>query len=324
MADDYYATLGVSRDANADEIHKAYRKLARQYHPDLNPDDDAAKRKFQEIQQAYEVLKDPKKREMFDRFGPSFDQMGGAPGGGGGPWRARPGAGPGGAGYENVDLNDIFGDAFAEGSGGFADLFRQFTKKSPRRPGGAGAGAGTAPRGAHLEHELQVPFRTAVSGGNAQISVRRSNGRIETINVKVPAGIEDGKKIRLRGQGDPGPAGGQAGDILITVRVASHPSFHRQGRDLIVKVPVSLHEAVLGAKIDVPTPKGTITLTVPPGTSSGKRLRIKGHGVQHPQGAGDLFAELQIILPESLDDQTRETIRSLQLGPSDPRVNLAW
>lgn len=317
MAEDYYVTLGVSRNASADDIHKAYRKLAREYHPDLNPDDDAAKRKFQEIQKAYEVLKDPKKREMFDRFGPSFDQMGGAAGGGGGQWRARPGGGGGtGGGFEDVDLGDIFGEG-----GGFADLFRQFTRKPGRRPGGPG---GPAQRGSNIEHELQVPFRTAVSGGSAQISIRRATGRVETINVKVPAGIEDGKKIRLRGQGNPGPSGSEPGDIMITVRVAPHPSYQRVGHDLVVKVPVSLAEAALGAKIDVPTPKGTITLTLPPGTSSGKRLRVKGHGVQAAEGSGDLFAEIHIVLPESLDAETSETIKNLRLGPDAPRANLAW
>ncbi len=311
MAEDYYSTLGVARTATPDEIHQAYRALAREYHPDLNPDNEAAKKKFQAVQQAYEVLKDPKKREMFDRYGPGFETMGGA---GAGPWRASPGGR--GPSFEEVDLSDLFGEG-GEG-GGFSDLFRQFTRRTGRRP------TANAPRGSHIQHELQIPFRTAVAGGNAQLSVRRHNGKIETIKVKIPAGIQDGKKIRLRGQGEPGRAGGQAGDILITVRVAPHPCYQRQGKDLIVKVPVTLTEAVLGAKIDIPTPRGTITLSVPSGTSSGKRLRIKGHGVQTSESPGDLYAEIQIVLPEKLDGHATDTIRKLNLGPSDPRAQIIW
>jgi DnaJ-class molecular chaperone len=176
----------------------------------------------------------------------------------------------------------------------------------------------------NIEHELQVPLRTAVSGGSAQLAVRRRTGKVETINVKIPAGIEDGKKIRLRGQGEPSTAGGAAGDILITVRVAPHPYYQRQGNDLIARVPVTLTEAVLGAKVDVPTPKGTITLTIPSGTSSGKRLRVKGHGVPGSDGAGDLYAEIHIVLPEQIDEATREQLRRLNLGPSHPRTQLIW
>jgi DnaJ-class molecular chaperone len=313
MAEDYYEALGVARNASPEEIHKAYRILARRYHPDLNPDDEAAKKKFQAIQQAYEVLKDPKKREMFDRYGPSFESMGGA--GAGGPWRARPGAAPSG-GFTEADWGEIFGE---EGAGGFADLFRQFTRRPSRR------GGPSAARGANIEHELHIPFRTAISGGSAQLSVRRQSGKVETINVRIPAGIEDGKKIRLRGQGEPAPPHGQPGDILITVRVAPHPHFQRQGRDLIVRVPITLREALLGAKIDVPTPKGTVTMTIPAGTSGGKRLRIKGHGIPSANGGGDLFAEMQIVLPEKIDAQTRAALEKLDLqGPPDPRVHLRW
>jgi DnaJ-class molecular chaperone len=315
MAEDYYATLGVARGATLDEIHTAYRNLARRYHPDLNPDNEEAKKKFQAVQQAYEVLKDPKKRELFDRFGPSFESMGA---GGGGPWRGRPSAGPGG-GFTEVDLNELFGDEGADLGGGFADLFRQFTRRAPRK---AGPGA---PRGANIEHELQIPFRTAISGGTAQLSVRRHSGKVETIDVKIPPGIEDGKKIRLRGQGETGGQAGAPGDILITVRVAPHPHFQRQGRDLIAKVPLTLKEAVFGCRVDVPTPKGVVTLTIPPNTSGGKRLRIKGHGVQTAKGVGDLFAEVQIVLPASIDSETKEAIGKLRLAdPANPRGSLVW
>jgi DnaJ-class molecular chaperone len=315
MAEDYYEVLGVARNATPEEIHKAYRNLARRYHPDLNPDNEEAKKRFQEVQHAFEVLKDPKKREMFDRYGESFESMGGA--GPGGPWRARPGAGPQG-GFTEFDFSEMFGEG-GEGAGGFAEMFRQFTRRPGRRAGTGGT------RGTNIEHELHIPLRTAVSGGNAQLSVRRRSGKVETINVRIPAGIEDGKKIRLRGQGESATASGQPGDILITVRVAPHPYFQRQGRDLIVRVPVTLREALLGAKIDVPTPHGTVTVTIPPGTSGGRRLRIKGHGVPTNNGSGDLYAEVQILLPETIDEPTRSAIERLNLPePPNPRANLRW
>jgi DnaJ-class molecular chaperone len=223
-----------------------------------------------------------------------------------------------------VDLNDLFGGG-GGGGGGFADLFKHFG-------GGAagGAGAGRRPaaprRGSDLEHELTVPFSSAVNGGEAALSVRRANGKTETISVKIPAGIEDGKKIRLRGQGDPGPGGGAAGDILLTIHVAPHPVFERRGTRLDLVAPITLAEAVLGAKIDVPTPRGTLTVSVPPGTSSGKKLRLKGQGVQ-PDGkpAGDLYVELQIVMPEGLSEEEQQQIADVSnRHPQTPRSNLRW
>jgi len=311
MAEDYYRILGLSKGASSNEIQKAYRELARKYHPDLNPDDKSAKEKFQQVQKAYEVLNDPKKREMYERFGSNFEnaQSGGAQ------WR------PGSGGFENVDLSDLFGGGSA-GSGGFSEFFRQFT-------GGAGPTRGRSQRaqprrGADIEHRLEVAFRTAISGGEAQINVRRQGGKVETINVKIPAGIEDGKKIRLRGQGEP-VSGGNPGDILITVKVASHPNYYRVGNDIIAKVPITLGEATLGATIDVPSPKGTISLKVPPGTSSGKRLRVKGCGVPSRNGPGDLLAEIQIALPDPINDHMRELIKEIdQDDHSSPRKSLVW
>lgn len=319
MADDYYSTLGVARGASADDIRKAYRQLARKYHPDLNPDDPKAKEKFQQVQTAFDVLNDPKKREMYDRYGASFDQMGG--GGGGGP-RGWPGggAGPMPEGVE-VNFEDLFGGV---GGGGISDLFKQFSQRG--RSGGRRSSAPAATRGADLEHELTVPFASAVLGGEAQIAVRRADGAVETIQVKIPAGIEDGKKIRLRGQGEEGDRGGPAGDLIIKVHVAPHPHFRRTGKRLDVTVPITLLEALRGGKVDVPTPHGTIALTVPPGSSSGVKLRVKGQGVKAGDGPpGDLFAELQIVLPKDLSAAEREQIADIVAGHDDnPRTELSW
>lgn len=329
MAEDYYKTLGVRREASQEEIQKAYRDLARKYHPDVNPGADA-KKKFQEVQAAFDVLNDPQKREMYDRYGSSFETMGGRGPQGGPQWQWQ--AGPGGAqNVEDFDFGQFFGERFGGGpaAGGvdLGEIFRQF-----RRGGGGGARsrrttAGTGKRrGADLQHEIEIPLTTSVTGGEVQLSVQREGGRVETISVKIPVGIEDGKKIRLRGQGEAAGPSGTAGDILLTVHVAPHPHFQRRGNDLTVKVPVTLGEAALGAKVDVPTPRGTVSLQVPPGTSSGTRLRVKGYGVAAKTGpAGDLFAEIQVVLPKSFDEQDRQMIRKLEeKAPPNPRANLRW
>jgi DnaJ-class molecular chaperone len=327
MADDYYKTLGVSRNASQADIQKAYRELARKHHPDMNPDDKAATKKFQKIQQAFDVLNNPEKREMYDRYGSSFETMGqGGPRGG--PWGARPGGGeshggPQGFNVEDVDFSQFFGERFGgEQAAGLGDLFAHF-----RRAGGARAGAGAARRrgGADIVHELEIPFTTSILGGEVQLSVQRGSGKTETIMVKIPPGIEDGKKIRLRGQGEPAAGRGTPGDILLTVRVAPHPHFSRRGNDLYLRLPLTLGEAASGAKVDVPTPTGTVALTIPPGTSSGRKLRVKGHGVAARAGAGDLFAEVQIVLPKRLEESDRQFLQQFdQRYPLNPRQNLRW
>ncbi len=321
MAEDYYDILGVSRTASADEISKAHRDLVLKHHPDKNPDDAVAKQRFLEVQSAFEVLSDPKKREQYDRFGPAFEGMQGGPDGragwpGGG---ARPG---GGGGQFDFDINDLFGGGTGGAAGGgFADLFKQFGGA-----GGAPRGQAGPPRGSDIRHEITVPFRTAVSGGEASLNLRRASGKQETVTVKIPAGMEEGQTIRLRGQGNPSARGGESGDILLTVHVSPHPQFRRNGTRLEITVPVTLAEAAQGAKIDLPTPQGVIALTIPPGTSSGAKLRVKGHGVQ-PTGKppGDLLAEVQVVLPASLSEEDQKTLAEISGHyKQSPREDLRW
>jgi DnaJ-class molecular chaperone len=323
MAEDYYKTLGIRRDASQAEIQKAYRELARKYHPDLNPDDKAAKQKFQQIQAAFDVLGDAEKREMYDRYGSSFETWGAGGPQGAHPWSGGFGGGPEGFRVEDIDLSQIFGERPGEPAGSpLGDIFSQFRRST----GGRSRKAARSRRGDDITHEVQIPFGTAISGGEMQITVRRKTGKTETISVKVPPGIEDGKKIRVRGQGEPGPRRGSPGDILITVRVAPHPCFQRRGSHLLVKVPVTLAEAVLGATVDVPAPRGTVSLRVPPGTSSGTKLRVKGQGAAPRSGPpGDLLAEIQIILPSAIDDEGRKLIRQFgERYAEDPRADLKW
>ena len=324
MADDYYKTLGVPRNASAAEIQKAYREKARLYHPDLHPDDKGAKRKFQELQAAFDVLNDPEKREMFDRYGSSFEAR--RTGAGPRPDGGRAWAAPGGEFEFNFDesgFKQFFGDRFEDAPFDLGEVLRQ-----ARRGGAApkGRGAGAARRGADLTQEIEIPFATSRGGGEVQLSVQRQSGRVETIAVKIPPGVEDGKKIRLRGQGEPAPKGGTAGDIILTLHVAAHPHFHRQGANLVVRVPVTLGEAANGAKLDVPTPTGTVSLHLPPGTSAGTKLRIRGKGVAMRNAPpGDLLAEIQIVLPKGLSEADRSLLGEIdQRYPQNPRSSLHW
>lgn len=318
-AEDYYKTLGVSKSASEEEIQKAYRKLARKYHPDLHADSsereqEKAKQNFQKVQQAYDVLSDAKKRKMYDQMGPNFEQMGG-----GNPFGGQ--GNPFGGGGMDIDLSSLFGGGRGGGAGGagFEQIFRQM--------GGGGRQQTQAPpsKPDAIEQEITVPFATAVLGGEHQVSFKRTTGKVETIAVKIPAGIESGKKIRLRGQGAES-YNGQRGDLMIVVKVAAHPNYRRNGLNLLVTVPITLGEAALGAKVDVPTPHGTVTLTVPEGTSSGKSLRLKGMGVRSKDKKGDLIAELEVVLPKNLTEADQKLIRQLELAYQDknPRDEIRW
>lgn len=318
MAQDYYSTLGVARTASIEDIQKAYRKLARKYHPDLHADKDEkererAKQQFQRVQQAYDVLSEPEKRQMYDQFGEGFEQMRGAPYGagpfGGGPFG-------GGGGQSNGPSFEEFmrqmGGGQASPRGGGGGGFEEFL----RRMGGFGMGgretaAPASGRGEDLEQEITIPFAVSVLGGTHQVSFQKQSGKVETIEVKIPAGIENEKKIRLRGQGYPSPGGGTPGDLLVKVKVAPHPHYTRSGLNLNVEVPISVKEAAQGAKILIKTPHGKISLAVPPGSSSGKSLRLKGMGIRAKDRSGDLLATLQIVIPKEISMQDTELLEKL-------------
>lgn len=295
MPRDYYEVLGVPRNASEADIKKAYRKLARQHHPDRNPGNKQAEARFKEVQEAYDVLYDKNKRAVYDRFGFS------APGAGGqGPFRPE-GGGPGGFEFQGVNPEDLESILGAFGGGGFGEMFG-------RRPRGRGRGA-RPPQS--VEAEAGIPFLTAALGGTVSLSV---DGR--TIELRVPAGVEEGKKLRLAGQG---PGGG---DLLVRVKIEPHPYFRREGKNVILEAPISVTEAVLGAKVDVPTLDGThLTVTVPPGTSSGARLRLRGKGI----AGGDQFIEIKIVVPKSHDARSRELIEEFaRHNPQNPREHVPW
>jgi DnaJ-class molecular chaperone len=319
MADDHYQTLGVPRTASAEDIRKAYRDLARKYHPDLHPDDESAKQKFKQVQAAFDVLNDSSKREMYDRYGSSFEGVGagGPRGGWGGPF---PGGGAGGfpGGGGEIDLESLFG-----GAGGFEQLFG----------GGGGRGRATAGRkrrtaqtaGEDVTARVTIPFKLAIDGGKTDLKLDRG-GSTETISVTIPQGLPDGARMRLRGQGMPGAGGGPAGDLLLEVGIEPHAVFRRDGDTLEVTLPITLAEAIEGAKVDVPTPWGTIALKVPPRTSGGRKLRAGGMGVRHANGSkGDLIAEVQIVLPEAASlDALLAAAKTLDAGSAGPRTQLKW
>jgi len=302
MAEDYYQTLGVPRTASAEDIRKAYRELARKYHPDLHPDDASAKEKFKQVQTAFDVLNDQSKREMYDRYGSAFEGVGaGGPGGG---WGGGRGPFPGGGGFPGsgeIDLESLFG------GGGFGDLF---SGGSPRARGRRGRPARAA--GEDAAARIDIPFRLAIDGGKTDVRIDR-DGKTETISVTIPQGLPDGARMRLRGQGLPGSGGGPAGDLLLDVHVAPHPWFRREGLDIVVDVPISIAECALGTTVQVPLLEGTASLRVPPGTGSGKRLRVRGQGVRRSAGAsGDFLAIVQIDVPESLSDDDRAALEAMR------------
>jgi molecular chaperone DnaJ len=313
---DFYAVLGVPKDADAAAIKKAYRKLARQLHPDQNPGDAAAEARFKDIGEAYAVLSDAEQRQQYDQL---RAMAGGARFTAGG----RPGAG-GAQGFEDV-FGGMFGGAngpggrvrYSTGGGGgsgFEDILGGLF-------GGGGFGAQRGPQpGADLTASTTLPFRTAAEGSTISLSVE---GR--TVNARIPAGVRDGQKIRLRGKGRPGDPGAPAGDLVITVHVEPHPVFTLDGGNLRVTVPVAFDEAALGATIDVPTLDGsTVRVKVPAGTPSGRTLRVKGKGVTTSSGTGDLLVTVQVVVPQKLSAAAKEAVQAFGIATSgqDVRADL--
>jgi curved DNA-binding protein len=314
MADDYYKTLGVSKSATSDEIRKAYRKLARVNHPDAKPNDSKAAEKFKEIQEAYDVLNDGEKRKMYDQFGPNFQKMGPS---GPGP---RPGAGGFGGvngGSGPVDIEELFG-----GAGGMD--WGQFFQTGGASPSGPKRGKRSVARGEDIRASVQVSFETAVNGGSVDVQLDRG-GIVDTLGVKIPAGMSEGQVIRLGGQGDPGGRGGPPGDLLLRIEILPHPYFRREGSNLLLDVPITPPEAALGTKVEVPTlSEGLVVLKVPAGTSSGMKLRLRGKGVIDPQTkqVGDQYVVFKIVLPKKISDQDKALYEKLAESGSSVREGL--
>jgi curved DNA-binding protein len=315
---DFYETLGVPRDVGPEELQRAYRKLARTYHPDINKDPGAEER-FKDVSEAYDVLSDPEQRRRYDAFGPDFRQVppdtdpqtwarARAAAGSGGARRGRGGGRRGGAaaedvwfqsgGAQDIDLEDLFGGMF----GG-------------RRAGGWGPVAG-----ADQEAELELSVEDAYSGVRRSVTLSGPGGT-RTLEVTIPAGVTDGQRIRLAGQGGQGGEGAAPGDLYLRIRLAPHPRYRVDGRDISVNLPLAPWEAALGTSVAIDTPGGEAKVKVPAGTSSGRRLRLRGRGLPNPRGRnGDLYAVAQIMVPPRLGDEERRLFEQLAATSTfDPR-----
>ncbi|MFO1518991.1 MAG: DnaJ C-terminal domain-containing protein [bacterium] len=347
MAKNYYETLGVSRDASDEEIKKAYRRLAKRYHPDVNKGDKKAEEKFKEISEAYEILSDKEKRKQFDMFGSYNPQAGGGPGFDPSQWAGKsyywsPGGGPSGGGgagaggFSYEDLSDLFkkggvgGGGAPRGGAGFDDLGDIFGDIFGTKGAGTRGGTRARPeyssstRGQDLYYTMEIDFLEAVKGTTSKISIHR-DGKLEKVNVKIPAGVNNGSKIRLAGKGEPGVGKGKPGDLYIEIKVKPHRVFWREGADLFLDLPLSVGEAVLGATVRIPTLDGHADLKVPAGTPSGQKFRLKGKGVPNleSQQPGDLYAISKIEVPKQLDERSRQLIEEFEhLNPLHLRRDL--
>jgi curved DNA-binding protein len=309
---DFYEILGVRRDASQEEIQRAYRQLARRNHPDVNKEPGAEER-FKDITEAYDVLSNPETRRRYDRFGPAWRQVpedaeaagapfrtragagarGGSPFGGGGRAYADGGVGPEGFGGGGIDLDDLFGSFFSGRAG---------------RAGGFGRGP--VP-GADAEFELPLSVEEAYRGGRRQVTLATPDGT-RTLEVNIPPGVTEGQRIRLAGQGAAGMNGGPPGDLYLNVHLQPHPRYRVEGRDITAPLPVAPWEAALGAKVPIETPAGSVQVGVPPGSSCGRRLRLRGRGLPNPRGRpGDFYAEVRIMVPKQLSPDERELFEQL-------------
>lgn len=301
---DYYATLGVPRSASSEEIQKAYRKLARKYHPDVNPSPEAESR-FKEITESYEVLKDKEKRQTYDRFGSQWKNY--SRGGGGG-------------GFDGVNFDgfNFSGGGFGGGAGasGFSSFFDMLFNQGQGgarggNPFAGGGGGGWNQRGQDQEARIILSLEEAARGGQREITVNDpTTGQSRTFSVTIPAGIREGQKIRLSGRGGPGAGG--AGDLLLQVEIQAHARFRLDGKDLHADLPITPWEAALGCEASVKTLDGSLKVRLPPGTASGRKIRLKGRGFPAAKGGtGDLFAEIKIMVPKTLSDEERHLFEEL-------------
>ncbi len=303
---DYYAVLGVERGASADAIRKAYRGLAREYHPDVNKSADASTR-FAEVQEAYDVLSDAEKRKAYDRFGHAGVGVGQGPGGFGGGWSAQYSGDP----FGGSDFTSVFEDLFGARGGG-----RPFDRGAP--------GVMPPRRGSDVQHTLSVTFMTAAMGGTENIRVGQGS-KPQTISVKIPAGIESGGQLRVRGKGAAGADGGPSGDLRLTVEVGQHPWFRREGLDVLINVPVTIAEATFGTTVTLPLLKGSVELKIPPGAASGQKLRVKGKGMDDGKGGqGDFYAVVQVVAPTKLTDRGTQLLHELEPELQNPRDSGPW
>lgn len=328
---DYYEILGVPRSAGADEIKKAHRRLVRQYHPDANKNNPQSVERFKEVQEAYDVLSEAPKRAAYDQFGHA------GVGAAGMPPHGRPG-GPGGDPFEAFRRAQQGGGRARQWQAGpnvsvedvdFSDVFEQFFGG---RGGGAGAGVRGGrggrsrpqpqpQRGADIEHPVQLTFEQAARGTNIGLQINR-DGRVETIDVKIPPGVKEGSRVRIRGRGE---QAGEPGDLYIVTRVSPHAYFRREDMDVYLEVPISAWEAMLGAKVEVPTLDGPVTLSIPPGTSGGAKLRIRGRGIERGGQKGDQFVIMRVTVPKHMSDADRATVEELAAKhPLNARADVGW
>jgi len=393
---DYYATLGVSREAKPEAIRKAYRHLARKYHPDVNPGNKAAEEKFKQISEAYDILSDEKKRKVYDQYGfysdniPSGGYPGASPADAARAYSAQGQPGAGGFDFSGFDFSNFEPRAGRRGAGaedtggfgGFRDIFSQIFSRNA-----AAEEEDFETRGRDLEHQMHLSFWDAIRGTQVRITVNRNetcpvckgsgtakgaatvcatcdgkgtltrqsgamrfqgpcpdcNGtgkrrpscpncggtgivtHPETFDVRIPPGVNEGSRVRVAGKGNAGRKGGPPGDLYIVTDVETHPIFERKGDNIYVKLPVTVAEAALGAKVEVPTIDGPSTIKIPPGTQSGQKLRLRGKGAPSLRGEarGDQFVEVQVVVPKVADERSKELLRELaRLNPEDPRAEL--
>ncbi|MHC4994349.1 MAG: DnaJ C-terminal domain-containing protein [Planctomycetota bacterium] len=324
MPRDYYDILGVSKKADDAAIKKAYRKLAKKYHPDVNKEP-GAKERFNEAQEAYDVLSDSEKRGLYDQFGHAGVGAGGPGGGHAHGFHTGPGGATVDFGQGGFNVDDLFNQFFGAGGGG---------RRGPGGPGGMGGMGGMGggmgggrprPRkGQDLHHTVNVTFDTAVHGGSTSLRLQGAGGA-ESVDVKVPKGVETGAKLRLRGRGHPSPNGGAPGDLILTIHVGNHPWFTRKGLDLYVDLPISIDEAVFGAEVEAPTLNGKATVKIPAGATTGQKLRLRDAGMEDAKGAkGNLYVVLKVDVPSDLTDEQRQLFEGLKGKLPDARRDVGW